>query len=292
MRTGTTRRGAALSRLGLGVAQFGNLYRVTTDVEAADAVETAWAGGIRYFDTAPHYGLGLAERRLGALLTRYPRDEFVVSSKVGRLLEPSPQTAHRNDDEGFVVAAATRRVQDFSRDGILRSFEATLERTGLDRIDILYLHDPEAHLEAAATTGAAALIELRDQGAVGAIGVGTNFAETATTLVERADLDLVMIAGRLTLLEQSALAELLPLALDRGVGVVAAGVYNSGLLGSPRPGAGAHYDYGQAPTELIERALAIAAVCERHGVTLPDAALAYPALHPSVASVVVGARNG
>ena len=291
MRTRATQRGLRLTELGLGVAQFGNLYRETTDDEAASAVDAAWRAGIRYFDTAPHYGLGLSERRLGELLRTYPRDEYVISTKVGRLLVPSPENADRMDDEGFAVPAAMRRQWDFSRDGILRSVEASLERTGLDHFDILYLHDPDDHLEQASTEGIATLIELREQGLVKAVGAGMKQSEALATLIRRADVDLVMLAGRYTLLEQGALEDLLPLALERGVGVVIAGVYNTGLLSSPRPSADAKYEYEDAPVDLIARAGLIADVCEDYGVTLPEAALAFPLLHPAVVSVVVGSRN-
>src|SRR3954453_22873413 len=164
MQTRATRGGLHLTEIGLGAAQFGNLFRETSDEQAEGAVTAAWHGGVRYFDTAPHYGLGLSERRLGRLLKSYPRDEFLVSSKVGKLLVPSPESADRLDDQGFVVPASTRREWDFSRDGILRSLESSLGRLGLDRVDVVYLHDPDDHVEEAATTAAAALVELRDQG--------------------------------------------------------------------------------------------------------------------------------
>ena len=291
MRIRATRRGLSLTELGLGVAQFGNLYQETSDIDSTAAVDAAWDSGIRYFDTAPHYGLGLAERRLGAALASRPRNEFVISSKVGRILEPSPESAHLSDAEGFVVPANLKRVWDFSRDGILRSVEASLRRTGLDRIDVLYLHDPDDHWAEASTAGIGALIELREQGIVRAVGAGMNQSAALAELIRIADIDLVMVAGRFTLLEQCALNDLLPIAIERGVGVVAAGVYNSGLLSRDRPAPDAKYNYEQAPTGLIERATRIAQICESHGVTLPAAALAYPLLHPAVVSVVVGARN-
>jgi len=284
-------RGAEVTEIGLGAAQFGNLYRETTDDEALAAVDRAWDRGIRYFDTAPHYGLGLSERRLGAALARYDRDDYVVSTKVGRLLVPSPETAHRLDDGGFAVPAATRREWDFSRDGILRSFEGSLQRLGLDRVDIVYLHDPDDHWAAASTTGIDALVELREQGLVGAIGAGMNQSAMLAEFVRRCDVDVVMVAGRYTLLDDDAAHDLLPVALERGVGVVAAAVYNSGLLSSARPAADARFDYEQAPAELVARANSIADVCERHGVTLPEAAVAYPLRHPAVVSVVVGSRT-
>jgi D-threo-aldose 1-dehydrogenase len=290
MLTHATRRGPALTSLGLGLAQFGNLYREMTDAEAEGAFDAAWNAGIRYYDTAPHYGLGLSERRIGAMLRGKPRDEFVVSTKVGRLLVPTPGNAGVQD-EGFAVPAATRRVFDFSRDGILRSVEASLERTGLDRLDVLYLHDPDDHFEQASTEGTAALIELREQGVVSAVGAGMNYAAPLAELIRRADVDLVMVAGRYTLLDQAAASDLMPIALERGVGVVIAGVYNSGLLATARPAGGSKFDYEDAPADLIARVHAIADICERHGVMLPAAAIGFVLRHPAVVSVVIGARN-
>jgi aryl-alcohol dehydrogenase-like predicted oxidoreductase len=280
-----------LTELGFGAAQGGNLYRATTDEEFGTAVDTAWDAGVRYYDTAPHYGLGLSERRLGAALRHRPRDEYVVSTKVGRLLVPTPQDAHRRDPEGFDVPASHRRSWDFSRDGVRRSIEASLDRTGLDRIDVVYLHDPDDHWEQAATEAVPALVELRDQGVVRAIGAGMNQSALLARFVRETDIDLVMCAGRYTLLEQGAADDLLPAAVSRRVGVVIAGVYNSGLLSRDRPPADAHYNYRQAPPELVERARRIAAVCETYGVTLPQAALAFVRRHPAVVSTVVGVRN-
>ncbi|MFG2065199.1 aldo/keto reductase [Micromonospora sp. NPDC048871] len=280
-----------LTELGLGAAQGGNLYRVTTDEEFAAAVDTAWQAGIRYFDTAPHYGLGLSERRLGAALRHRPRHEYVVSTKVGRLLVPSPEDAHRTDPEGFEVPATHRRVWDFSRDGVRRSIEASLDRLGLDRIDIVYLHDPDDHWEQAADQAVPALVELRDEGVVGAIGAGMNQSAMLARFVRETDVDVVMCAGRYTLLEQGAAGDLLPAAERRGVGVVIAGVYNSGLLSRDHPPADAYYNYQQAPPALLARARRLAAVCETYGVTLPQAALAFVRRHPAVISTVVGVRD-
>ena len=291
MRKRTLRNGVALTELGLGAAQLGNLYRETTEEEAESAVHAAWSAGIRYFDTAPHYGLGLSERRLGHLLADHPRDEFVISTKVGRLLVPSPENPGR-DTEGFDVPATTSRVWDFSRDGVLRSLEESLGRLGLDRVDILYLHDPDQHWEEASKEAVPALIELRDQGVIGALGVGMNQAVMSARFIRECDIDLVMLAGRYTLLEQEALNDLLPLAEERKVGIVIAGVYNSGLLAVNRPVSEAKYNYETAPDALVARARLLAEVCERHGVTLPQAALAYPLMHPAVVSVVVGMRTG
>jgi D-threo-aldose 1-dehydrogenase len=295
-------RGQLLRRtpaIGLGTSQFGNLYRETSDEEVSSAFDAAWRGGVRYFDTAPHYGLGLAERRLGQQLARVARQDYVVSTKVGRLLEPSPDTAHRLDDEGFAVPATHRRRFDFTRDGIRRSLESSLERLGLDRVDIAYLHDPDvaggaepgAYTTDTFITAVEALVELREEGMVGAVGTGTNSSALPTELVLQSDVDVVMIAGRYTLLDQSALDDLLPAAEARGVAVVAAGVYNSGLLSRDRVPADARYDYEPAPGELVARATRLAEVCESYGVTLPTAALQFPLRHPAVVSAVVGSRT-
>ncbi|MFG3062821.1 aldo/keto reductase [Streptomyces sp. NPDC048231] len=285
------RTGHQLTELGLGTAQFGNLFTETTDDESQRAVRAAAEEGIRYFDTAPHYGLGLSERRLGDALHEATRRGVVISSKVGRLLVDSPDTTHRLDDDGFIVPATKKRVWDFSRDGILRSVEESLARLGTDRLDIAYLHDPDDHWGPASSSGIAALAELRDQGVVGAIGAGMNQAALLAEFVRQTDVDVVMVAGRFTLLDQSALDDLLPVAGARGVGVVAAAVYNSGLLSSTAVDSSATYDYGAAPRAVVERAARIAAVCERHGVELPAAAIQYPLRHPAVASVVTGMRT-
>ena len=283
-------RDIGLTELGLGTSQFGNLYRETTEEEAAEAVDAAWQAGIRYFDTAPHYGLGLSESRIGRLLADRPRDEFVISTKVGRLLVPNQGVAGR-DPEGFDVPATMRRVRDFSRDGVLRSLEQSLQRLGLDRVDILYLHDPDEHWEQASKEAVPALVELRDQGVIGAFGVGMNQSEMPARFIRECDVDLVMLAGRYTLLEQGGLEDLLPLADERGVGVVIAGVYNSGLLAQNRPSRNPMYEYQTAPGDLVLRAHQIADVCERYGVTLPDVALAFVRAHPAVLATVVGART-
>ncbi len=281
-------RGVRLTELALGTAQLGNLYEPVSDETAHATVDAAWRAGIRYFDTAPHYGLGLAERRLGAALHDRPRDEYVLSTKVGRVLVPDPAGASRLDDEGFAVPGAFRRHWDFSRDGVLRSVEDSLGRLGLDRIDVLYLHDPDEHWEQASTSGVGALVELREQGVVRAIGAGMNQSAMLAEFVRRCDIDLVLLAGRFTALEQGALDDLLPLAAERGVGVVAGGVFNSGLLSVERPDDDARYDYAPAPREVLARARRLAAVCSRHGVSLPRLAIAVPLRHPAVVSVALG----
>jgi len=284
------RGGPALSELSLGCAQLGNLYEEVSDREASTTVDAAWQLGVRYFDTAPHYGLGLSERRLGVALRMRPRQEYVLSTKVGRLLEPVP-TAEGLDDEGYAVPATHQRVFDFSRDGVLRSLADSLKRLDTDRVDVVYLHDPDDHVEEVLDTGFPALSGLRAGRVGGAIGAGMNDATVLARLVHETDMDVVMLAGRYTLLEQDSLDDLLPLCEQRDVGVVAAGVFNSGLLAKTQPTDEARYNYRIAPRELLDRARAMAAICERHGTTLPAAALAFPLAHPAVLSICVGARS-
>lgn len=275
--------------LGLGGAQLGNLYHAISDKTAFETVERAWEEGIRYFDTAPHYGLGLSERRLGAALSRYPREEFVLSSKVGRVLEPNPGGAGQRDTEIFDVPADYRRRWDFTREGVLRSLDDSLTRLGLDRVDIVYVHDPDDHFSDVVQGALPALVRLREEGVIGAVGVGMNQTAMLAEFIRKSDLDAVMIAGRYTLLSQPALDELFPLCEERGISVMAAGVYNGGILATQTPGT--KYDYADAPAELVEKTKRIAAVCARHGVALPQAAIALPAMHPAVATVVFGAEN-
>lgn len=290
----TTRLGrstVSVGRLGLGTAPLGNLFTAIDDDTAAATVAAAWEAGIRFYDTAPHYGLGLAERRLGAALADRPRAEYVLSTKVGRLLVPDPAGAGRRDDQGFDVPADQRRVWDFSADGVRRCLDGSLTRLGLDRIDLVLIHDPEDHPTEALEQAYPALHELRAQGVIGALGVGSKRWEVLHRFVREAEPDAVMLAGRYTLLEQPALDQLLPDCLDRGVSVLNVGVFNSGLLAETAPHAGLPYEYGAAPAPLVERARAIAAVCARHGTSLPAAALAFAGAHPAVAAVVVGARS-
>nr|WP_203614766.1 aldo/keto reductase [Streptomyces sp. SID13726] len=274
--------------MAFGGAVIGNLYTEVSDEQAHEAVTAAWQRGIRYFDTAPHYGLGLSERRLGEALRAFPRSKFTVSTKVGRRLEPAEASG---DDlaNGFAVPATRRRVWDFSADGVRRTLEASLERLGLDRVDVVYLHDPDDHAEQAFHEGYPALEKLRSEGMVGAIGAGMNQAGMLTRFVRDTDVDVVLCAGRYTLLDQSALTELLPAAAERGVSVVIGGAFNSGLLADPKPDA--TYNYAQAPGELLDKALRMKEIAERHGITLRAAALAFCAAHPAVASVLVGARS-
>ncbi len=277
-----------VTELSLGGAAIGNLFTEVTDEDACATVDAAWAGGIRTFDTAPHYGLGLSERRLGSALRYRPRDEYVISTKVGRLLRPADPPYGR-DREGFAVPADHRRVFDYSGDGVRRSLEESLRRLGLDRIDIALIHDPDDHGEQALREAYPALEKLRAEGCVGAIGVGMNQAAMLTRFVTETDVDLVLVAGRYTLLDRSAADELLPAALEQGVSVIAAGVFNSGLLAAPAPGA--TYDYQAAPGSLIEAARRLEAACARYSVPLRAAAARFPLAHPAVASVLIGARS-
>ena len=291
MRRGTVAKTpVALTDIGFGGSVIGNLYRPVSDADAHAAVAAAWDAGIRYFDTAPHYGLGLSERRLGEALRDRPRAEYVLSSKVGRLLVPN-EAPSGEDSDGFAVPDDLRRQWDFSRDGVLRSIEATLERIGTDRLDVVYVHDPDDHWRQAADEAMPALAALRDEGVVGAIGAGMNQSAMLDRFLRETAADVVMLAGRYTLLDQGALDDVLPAALEHGKSVVAVGVFNSGLLARDRPAAGMKYDYQDAPAHLVARAQAIAEVCEAHGTTLPAAAMAFPFTHPAVVNVTVGMRT-
>lgn len=280
---------ATVTRLSFGAAALGNLFSPVTDEAADQAVQAAWVAGVRSFDTAPHYGLGLSERRLGAALRDRPRDEYTVATKVGRLLVPAPSTGADDLANGFAVPATHRRVRDFSADGVRRSLETSLERLGLEHVDIVHLHDPDEHFAEAIGHAYPALEQLRAEGVVRAIGVGMNQSEMLTRFVRDTDIDTVLLAGRYTLLTQDALADLLPEAARRGVSVIVGGVFNSGLLADPKPGA--TFDYTTATPELVGRTLRMQAVCERHGIPLRAAAVRFALAPTAVASVLIGARS-
>jgi D-threo-aldose 1-dehydrogenase len=285
------RAGLSLGALGFGGAPLGNLYTEVDEQAARRVLDAAWEAGIRYFDTAPHYGLGLSERRLGAVLRGRPRDEYVLSTKVGRLLVPNPSpTGSDLESGGFAVPDTLTRRRDYSRDGVMRSLEASLERLGVDRIDIVFVHDPEHEMDAALSDAVPALIELREQGVIGAVGAGMNLVEPLRRFVAESDVDVLMVAGRWTLVDHSA-APLLEESLERGVKLVAAGVFNSGLLSELEPTESAHFDYALVPADLLACARACARVCEAHGTDLPTAALQFPLRHPAISSVVVGMRS-
>ena len=279
-----------LPALGYGAANVGNLFRPLDDDAAWAVLEAAWDSGVRYYDTAPHYGLGLSERRLGAFLRTKPRDDYVLSTKVGRLLRPNPAFAGGLDTANdFHVPDELQRVWDFSDAGIRASLDESRERLGIERIDILYLHDPERHdLQLALAEAFPALEALRAAGEVRAVGIGSMVSDALAVSVRQADLDLVMVAGRYTLLEQPAAVDVLPACDERGTGVVAASVFNSGLLAQSEPRRDGRYEYGHLPDELWERLVRIAEVCRAHDVPLPAAAIQYPLQAHAVHSVVVG----
>ncbi|UPO77027.1 aldo/keto reductase [Arthrobacter sp. Helios] len=284
---------AEVGPLGFGCASVGNLYREMSDADAAETLQAAWDGGSRYFDTAPHYGLGLSEERLGRFLADRPRDGFLVSTKVGRLLVENPEfSAGQNDDEGFAVPATHKRQWDPSEAGIRRSLEESLARLGLARTDIVFLHDPDAYdLAAGIEQGLPVLEKLRAEGTVDAVGVGANSAETLLACIEAAELDYIMLSGCYTLLDQPAARELLPKCLAKGVKVINVGVYSTGILAQPKVPAQAHYKYAPASAEVRAKAAQIAAVCGRFGTDLPTAALHFSLRHPAVAAVVTGASS-
>jgi D-threo-aldose 1-dehydrogenase len=277
--------GLRLPSVGLGTAGLGGLYTSVPDAEAHAVVRHALETGVRYVDTAPQYGHGTAERRIGEALAGIERDGFVLSTKVGRLIVPRPD----GDTGIFADAPPSDAVFDFSRDGILRSLEASLERLGLDRVDAVLIHDPDDHEDQALGEAFPALAELRAEGVVRAIGAGMNQTRVLERFVRETDVDLVLVANRYTLLDRSAAASLLPACAERDVAVVVGGVFNSGILADLGPGA--HYGYAPASEEILGRARALAATCERHGVPLRAAALQFPSRHPAVTSTLVGARS-
>jgi aryl-alcohol dehydrogenase-like predicted oxidoreductase len=283
------RSGVTVSRFGLGTAPIGGLYAPVTETEAETTLEAARLAGVRYFDTAPHYGAGLAERRLGrwlAGLAPAERADIVVSTKVGRLLVPGATPA---GPDGFHDVSAVERRRDYTAEGVYRSLADSLERSGLDAFDVVLIHDPDDHWEQAAGQAFPALAKLRAEGAVRAIGAGMNQAEMLTRFVAETDVDCVMVAGRYSLLDRSAATELLPLCASRGVGVLVAGALNSGVLADPSPGA--RFDYSPAPEPVLRRAQWMAERCAAYGVPLAAAALRFPLRHPAVTGVVVGARS-
>lgn len=292
--------GVTFTEIGFGSAPLGNLYRAISD-EAADAIlDAAWAGGIRYFDTAPLYGLGLSETRLNRFLRDKPRDDYVLSTKVGRLLHACPPDQRDGQDKWFDVPAR-REEYNYTYDGVMRSVEFSLERLGVHRIDLLFAHDLDVfnhHSQAALDEklaefmagGYKALTSLRDQGVIKGFGAGINEWEPAQWMAERGDFDIFLLAGRYTLLEQQALETFLPLCDERGIGIVIGGPYNSGILATG-PVAGAYYNYNPAPPEICDRVARIETVCRDEGVRLVDAAFRFPLHHPCVVSVIPGGQG-
>jgi D-threo-aldose 1-dehydrogenase len=290
----------AFTELGFGSAPLGNLYRALSEAEAQAVLEAAWAAGIRYFDTAPLYGLGLSETRLNHFFRAKPRADFIVSTKVGRRLIPcAPE--ERTGIGKFFATPSRKELYDYTHDGILRSFEDSLERLGLDTVEILLVHDidmfnhksatvRDAHIETLMSSGYRALERLRNEKVIKAFGAGVNEWEACQILAERGDFDLFLLAGRYTLLEQEALTSFLPLAQRRGIGIVIGGAYNSGILASgAKPGA--YYNYDPAPQAILDRVAKLEAVCARQGVKLVEAALRFPLMHPAVVSVIPGAAK-
>ena len=263
-----------LPRLGLGTAALAGLYSDVSAATARATVDAAWSTGIRYFDTAPLYGSGLAEERLGKALSARPREEFVVSTKVGRVLRPGRPSRH------FVGARPFAPVFDYSRDGVRRSLAESLERLQLASVDIALLHDPDRHIDEARRS----IDAVRELAAH--VGVGTNDVDTALAFVEAGEVDIVLLAGRYTLLDRSAERELLPICAQRGLPVVAAGVFNSGVLAG-----GATFDYETAPADILRRRDALEAACARYAVPLAAAAIQFPLRHPAIGSILVGARS-
>lgn len=277
-------RALSVTGLGLGCAAIGSLFTTVTEEDAGATVDAAWEAGIRYFDVAPLYGHGLSERRLGRALHGRPRDELVLSTKVGRLLRPSATS----EASIFAEPGDLTPQFDFSRDGILRSLEESLERLGTDRIDVVLVHDPDDHEEQARREAFPTLLALRDEGVVAAVGCGMNQAAMLERFLRTVDLDCVLLAGRYSLLDRSG-AALLDHCAEQQVGVVLGGIFNSGILVDPddQP----RYDYGAAPDDLIARARRMRSSCHTAGVALPAAALQFGARHPAVTTVLIGARS-
>lgn len=293
------RTGLEITPLGFGCASIGGLFRPVRDEDAAATVERAWDLGIRYFDVAPLYGYGAAERRLGSVLRTKRRDEFVLSTKVGRLVRRAAELPHGADvdrqeldgarDAYYADIGDRRMVFDYSGDGVRRSIEESLERLGLDRIDVALIHDPDDHWQPAMDQAYPALHRLREEGVVRAIGAGMNQSEMLRRFARETDMDVFLLAGRYTLLDQGAADELLPACLEKGIAIVAGGVMNSGVLANPA--AGATYNYQPAPPAIVDRARRITAIAERHGVPVKAAAVQFPLAHPAVAGLLAGVRT-
>jgi D-threo-aldose 1-dehydrogenase len=291
--TVTIGRGLAIGELGLGLVPLGNMFRAITDDEAQATLETWWAAGLRTYDVAPVYGYGIAERRLGRFLATKRREEFVISTKVGRRLvrdaPPEPALFHAGEPKFKETPPGIGPIFDFSADGVRRSLDESLERLGLDRVDFVYIHDPYDHQDQAIREAHPSLADLREQGVLRAIGVGVGDVPTLLRFAREADPDVFMLAGRYTLLDQTALPELFPLCVERGIRIVSCSVFNSGLLADPRPGAA--YDYAPADDAVLDRARRIRAVTAEAGVDVKSVAMQYGYSHPAVAAMVIGART-
>lgn len=291
--------GLAVTRLGFGSGSIGGLFRPVSDADAISTIRHAWDIGIRLFDAAPLYGYGAAERRLGLAVADRPRDAYVVSTKVGRLvrdrsaIEPGMEIDRQADgtrDDAYYADIGNRRIVfDYSADGVRRSIEESLERLRLERLDVVFIHDPDAHWRAAIDDAYPALHRLRETGVVGAIGVGMNQSAMLADFAREGDFDVFLLAGRYTLLDQEAIGELLPLCERSGIAVLVGGVMNSGVLADPR--SGSRFDYNEAPSDVVDRARRVAAVCDRHGVPMRVAAMQFPLAHPAVVGLITGVRT-
>ena len=291
--------GLRVTRLGLGLASIGGLFSAVAESDAQATIDRAWELGIRTFDVAPLYGYGLAERRLGRGLAGRPRDDYVLSTKVGRLIRPGDslgpdadidrQALGDTEDAFYPRSEAMRLVFDYSGDGVRRSIEESLERLAVGHIDIALIHDPDDHWEQAIGEAYPALARLREEGTIRAVGAGMNQSAMLARFAREGDFDVFLVAGRYTLLDQSALADLLPLCSARGIGLLIGGVMNSGVLADPTPAS--HFDYRPAPADIVARAVRIREVCERHGVSVRDAAIQFPLAHPAAVSLIAGVRR-
>ena len=293
--------GIAFTELGFGAAPLGNLYRAVSEDDAQATLSRAWDQGVRFFDTAPLYGLGLSETRMNTFLRGKRRDDYVLSTKIGRLFRLPRKGEDRDCIGKFFDVPARKEIYDYSYDGVMRSVEFSLERLGVDRIDILFAHDldvfnhkSQAALDAKLAEfmagGYRALMALREAGVIKAFGAGVNEWQPCQWMAERGDFDLFLLAGRYTLLEQEAQATFLPLAASRGIGIVLGGPYNSGILATgPKPGA--FYNYDPAPQHILDRVTKIEAVCKSHNVRMVDAAFQFPLCHPAVVSVIPGGQG-
>ncbi|MDA9495683.1 aldo/keto reductase [Bradyrhizobium sp. CCBAU 11361] len=276
-----------VTSIGLGSAPLGGLFAPVSDADAQATLERGWSAGIRFYDTAPLYGFGLAERRLGAFLRQQPRDSYVISTKVGRLLR-APDGAAAEDDH-YKSGQRERPVFDFSHDGVMRSVEESLLRLGLDRVDVLLVHDPDDHYDDAVAGAFRALQRLRAEGTVKAIGAGMNQSEMLVRFAETVPVDCFLLAGRYTLLDQGGLDALFPACQAKNIGILLGGIYNSGILANPRTGA--KFNYEDADAALVARALELDELCRKHGTELKAAALQFCMAHPAVTVAVLGARN-
>jgi len=293
------RCGLEVTQLGFGGAPLGNMYEAFSDDQARATVRAAWDAGVRLYDTAPLYGYGLSEHRMGEALRWEDRDGYVLSTKIGRHLRP---TDRRRIDGGiFARTLPFEPDYDYSYDGVKREVEDSLQRLGLESIDVLLIHDVDLwthksqaevdrRFEEVMAGGYRAMVEMREQGLIKAIGAGVNEWQACQRFAEAGDFDCFLLAGRYTLLEQESLDSFLPMCVERGIGIILGGPYNTGILATG-PVEGAYYNYAPAPPAIVDKVARIEAVCRRHSVPLASAALQFPLGHPSVACLIPGARR-